>query len=77
MIAIARAERPFDASEREMLRYLADKLSVSLEKIEMHELVFERDGGREMKTRRSYFAGAGVVLSFAAAAWSRSLRSAR
>ncbi len=26
-----------------MLRYLADKLSVSLEKIELHELVFERE----------------------------------
>ena len=43
VIAIARADRPFDASEREMLRYLAEKLSVSLEKIEMHELVFERE----------------------------------
>jgi HAMP domain-containing protein len=43
VIAIARAAQPFDASEREMLRYLADKLSVSLEKIEMHELVFERE----------------------------------
>jgi HAMP domain-containing protein len=41
-ITIARVARPFDASEREMLRYLADKLAVALEKIELHELVSER-----------------------------------
>ena len=41
MITIARAERQFDAGESELLRYLAEKLSVSLEKIELRELVLE------------------------------------
>ena len=38
-IAIARTGAPFEASEREMLRYLAGQASVSLENIELHELV--------------------------------------
>ena len=43
-ITVARAGRPFDAGEREMLGYLAEKLSVPLGKIELDELVLERAG---------------------------------
>ena len=38
-ITIARVGAPFDAAQREMLRYLAGQAAVSLENIELHELV--------------------------------------
>jgi diguanylate cyclase (GGDEF)-like protein len=41
-MSIARAGRPFDEGEREMLRYLAGQASVSVENVDLHELVSEQ-----------------------------------
>ncbi len=38
-MAIARSRAPFDAGEREMLRYLAGQASVSVENVNLHEVV--------------------------------------
>jgi diguanylate cyclase (GGDEF)-like protein len=40
-MTIARTGAPFDGAQREMLRYLAGQAAVSLENIELHELVSE------------------------------------
>jgi diguanylate cyclase (GGDEF)-like protein len=42
VIAIARAGATFDEAEREMLRYLCGQAAVSVENIELHELVSEQ-----------------------------------
>jgi HAMP domain-containing protein len=52
VMTVARARRPFGAGEREMLRYLAGKVSVPLGRIELEELVLEEaltteTGGRQ------------------------------
>lgn len=39
VIAVARDEREFDASERELLAYLAHQAAVSIENVELHEQV--------------------------------------
>jgi diguanylate cyclase (GGDEF)-like protein len=41
VLAIARVGEPFDSGQREMLRYLAAQAAVSLENIELHELISE------------------------------------
>jgi diguanylate cyclase (GGDEF)-like protein len=41
-MAIARTGLPFDANEREMLRYLGGQAAVSVENIDLHELVSEQ-----------------------------------
>jgi diguanylate cyclase (GGDEF)-like protein len=41
-MAIARKDRPFDANEREVLRYLIGQASVSVENIGLHERVSEQ-----------------------------------
>jgi two-component system, cell cycle response regulator len=41
VMTIARVGAPFDGGQREMLRYLAGQVAVSVENIELHELVSE------------------------------------
>jgi diguanylate cyclase (GGDEF)-like protein len=41
VLAIGRAGAPFDSAQRDMLRYLAGQAAVSVENIELHELISE------------------------------------
>jgi diguanylate cyclase (GGDEF)-like protein len=50
VIAIARAGETFDEAEREMLRYLCGQAAVSVENIELHELVSEQAVRDELTT---------------------------
>jgi diguanylate cyclase (GGDEF)-like protein len=42
VMSVARAERPFDASERDVFRYLVGQAATSIENIALHELVSEQ-----------------------------------
>lgn len=42
VLSVARAERPFDAGERDVFRYLVGQAAASIENIALHELVSEQ-----------------------------------